>query len=480
MKIIETDRHRKPSLEDLQLLLEACRDEAEEDGHFKLVSISILARHMDPLAVLESIYEPSEWHFYLENPGENIAIAGADAVVLGAFQGEDRFAAARRWSDEVLQHTIALGDLQHSFAGPHFFGGFSFAADESSEDVTATGFADGTLFLPRWQVARKGWDSVAVANIRIDPDSDIEALGVRVWSAYQKFSSFNYSAPSQPDLKQELESFQPEPAEAYRQRVLEALRQIEAGAYQKIVLARKTDFNFAHSFDALQTLNLLRNRYPACFSFSICNGKGTTFFGATPERLMRVTDGLLETVAIAGSEPRGKTAQEDAQLARALLTSDKDHREHQHVVDSIGRRLIEAGASQVRCGKSGLLQLSNVQHLITPIEADLAAELHILDAAAVLHPTPAVGGTPRESACADIRKLEPFPRGLYAGIIGWFNHRGDGDFAVGLRSALARDNQVSVYAGAGIVHGSDPDKEFRETEIKMKALVDVITATDVC
>jgi menaquinone-specific isochorismate synthase len=131
------------------------------------------------------------------------------------------------------------------------------------------------------------------------------------------------------------------------------------------------------------------------------------------------------------------------------------------VVDSIGRRLIEAGARQVRCGKPGLLQLSNVQHLITPIEADLAAELHILDAAAVLHPTPAVGGTPRESACADIRKLEPFPRGLYAGIIGWFNHRGDGDFAVGLRSALARDKQVSWQLGLAVHSAGAPRLHFR-------------------
>ena len=157
-----------------------------------------------------------------------------------------------------------------------------------------------------------------------------------------------------------------------------------------------------------------------------------------------------------------------------MPASDKGRREHGHVVASIRRHLAELGIGTADPGQPGVLVLPNVQHLQTPIEAELPPNVHILDLVEALHPTPAVGGTPREAAIPDIVEWEPFPRGLFAGITGWFDTRGNGEFAVGIRSALARGNEARLYAGAGIVEGSRADHEHRETSLKMQALLNCI------
>jgi menaquinone-specific isochorismate synthase len=161
-------------------------------------------------------------------------------------------------------------------------------------------------------------------------------------------------------------------------------------------------------------------------------------------------------------------------LAAALRHSEKDRREHRLVLDSIVRRLAPLGLNLEYFEPPGLLRLANVQHLHTPLRAALSEGVRLLDAVARLHPTPAVGGSPRDAAVARIRELEGFPRGLYAGALGWVNARGGGEFFVGLRSALVHGAAARVFAGAGIVAGSTPDKEFAETELKFKALLDAI------
>jgi menaquinone-specific isochorismate synthase len=221
-------------------------------------------------------------------------------------------------------------------------------------------------------------------------------------------------------------------------------------------------------------LNGLRQRFPDCYAFSFANGRGQSFIGASPERLVRASKGVLETEALAGSIRRGAGASEDAALAAALLASEKDLREHRDVLDDIVARLTPLGLALEHAAKPQLRRLANVQHLDTPVRAVLPEAVRLLDVLAALHPTPAVGGSPREAAMARIRELEGFPRGLYAGALGWLNARGGGEFFVGIRSALVDGAKARVYAGAGIVAGSAPEKEFAETELKFKAMLDAV------
>ena len=457
----------------LRVFLQGCRETARDKGHFQIASISLAVKHIAPLAVLESIYAPQELHFYVERAADDQALAGAEAVAAATFAGPDRFEQVQAFADELLEHTIVVGDLEQPFTGPHFFTAFSF-----DERVPAgSAFAPATVFLPRWQVSRAKGKYGAVANIRIDADADLEQLVERVWGAYQKFSVFNYAADERqaaaspaPALLRRRESTPQRFAEAVRA----ALADIEAGAYEKIVLARAIQLQADQPLQPLEVLHRLRERFSDCFTFSFGGGQGRSFIGSSPERLLSVWNGRLMTEAIAGSAPRGSSAGEDAQFARDLLDSAKDLHEHACVRDSILRRLQAVGVSASAQSAPQLLPLANVQHLRTTIEAAVGAEVHLLKILQELHPTPAVGGTPRDAAVPRIFDLEQIQRGLYAGVVGWFNHLNEGEMVVGIRSALIEDRSATLYAGAGIVEGSTPDKEMRETECKLRAMLDAL------
>ena len=260
----------------------------------------------------------------------------------------------------------------------------------------------------------------------------------------------------------------------YRAVVARALERIGSGEFRKIVLARALDLQADQPLHPLRVLNGLRQRFPDCYSFSFANGRGQSFIGASPERLVRVSKGVLETEALAGSIRRGAGASEDAALAAVLRGSEKDLREQRDVLDDIVARLTPLGLELEFLPEPQLRRLANVQHLHTPVRAALPEAVRLLDVLAALHPTSAVGGSPREAAVRCIRELEGFPRGLYAGALGWLNARGGGEFFVGLRSALVEGSTARVYAGAGIVEGSTPEKEFAETELKFRAMRDAL------
>jgi len=463
------DAQSRPAFESF---LRTCQDAARARRRPQLVSITLESEHLDPLAVLESIYDPGEMHFYCERPAEHLAVAGAEAVVSTVLDGASRFTAAKQFVAEALENTIAIGDLSLPFAGPHFFSAFGFF-DDAEPDAP---FPAATLFVPRWQVGCSDGRYSAVANLVVAADSAVDALAEKIWRANAKFHGFDYSAarterfPHPMDVK----TSEVGTPVGFHDAVASALQLIDAGTIEKIVLARALDAHASEAFHPLRMLNALRQRYPDCFSFSVGNGRGQSFIGASPERLVRIRERELLTEALAGSAPRGRTAGEDAALGGGLLRSEKDQREHKLVVESQRRRLQRLHLEPTVSDRPRLRQYSNVQHLHSPITASVPDALHVLDSVAELHPTPAVGGTPREQACADIARFEPFARGLYAGPIGWADHRGDGEFLVAIRSAFIDGDQGRLFAGAGIVAGSEPARESAEIDLKFRALLDAL------
>jgi menaquinone-specific isochorismate synthase len=471
MTILPLNPAENSSPEALFAFLAQCQLAAKRAGRGQLVSISLEIDALDPLAVLESIFEPGERHFYVERPAEGFAVAGAEAVLAFSARGAERFAGCQQFIDETLANTLAVGTQSAAFVGPHFFTAFSFFDDVETGET----FEAASVFVPRWQVALANGRTTAVANLLVEADSPLEALAERVWRARKKFGAFDYSAPD----------FQEAPAMpttvrevggdgAYAASVRRAVERIEAGEFEKIVLARAKDIVANQPLHPLRVLNGLRQRFADCYAFSVANGRGQSFIGASPERLLRVSDGQLLTEALAGSIRRGATASEDAALGTTLLRSEKDRREHEFVLQSITRRLEPLGVTLDFPATPGLRRLANVQHLHTTVRATLPAGVRLLDALARLHPTPAVGGKPRAAALPRIRELEAFPRGLYAGALGWIDARGNGEFFVGLRSALIDGPHARLYAGAGIVAGSWPEKEFAETELKFRAMQDAL------
>ncbi|MFP3941974.1 MAG: isochorismate synthase MenF, partial [Thermoanaerobaculia bacterium] len=258
------------------------------------------------------------------------------------------------------------------------------------------------------------------------------------------------------------------------------------GGLTKVVLAHGVEVRRDRPFDPAALLADLARAHPSCFLFAHRPAAGgPVFLGASPERLARVEaagdprsearhdrgDRRVLSGALAGSAPRGTGAAEDGALGRRLLESAKDREEHAIVGEMIAGALGPLCRSVEGPGEPVLEKLANVQHLYTPISGRLLPGRGVLDAVAALHPTPAVGGMPRDLALAAIRQLEPEPRGLYAGVLGWVSPDGHGDSAVAIRSALVDGCRARVFAGGGIVPTSDPDVEVEEARLKMAAIL---------
>ena len=217
----------------------------------------------------------------------------------------------------------------------------------------------------------------------------------------------------------------------------------------------------------------MKQNHPDCYIFAVGNEAKEFFIGASPERLLAVHQNQLVSDALAGSAPRGKQVKEDQIFGNQLLNGEKEKREHQVVSDFIFNQLKKMNLNPQKSALK-LLKLSNIQHLWTPIYAQLNSNIHPLEIIAQLHPTPAVAGEPMEIACQEIEKTENFERSLYASPIGWINYQGDCEFIVGIRSALIKHNQATLYAGAGIVLGSQPEQELKEIKLKFNALLQAL------
>ena len=252
--------------------------------------------------------------------------------------------------------------------------------------------------------------------------------------------------------------------------VASAVAALQARELDKVVLARAIEVTAETGLDARAVAARLAVRFPACFTF-LCDG----LVGASPELLIRRLGRHAESLVLAGTVRRGASPDEDAGLERELLASAKDAVEHRIAADSVREVLEQVSSDVVTDPRPQLLRLANVSHLATHVEAWLPVSApSALALALALHPTAAVGGTPRAKALAMIRALEAAPRGRYAAPVGWVDANGDGEFAIALRCAQLSGNVARLWAGAGIVAGSDPESEVAETTAKFDAVLSAL------
>ena len=471
--------HRANLLQDrnqLHQFLLNCQQSLTEKDRTKIVSISQEIYPLDPLAVLQEIGEPCQRHFYFEKrdpiSGKSFAIAALDSATHVTVAGTERFALAQNFIQSCLARTITIGTERLPFSGPHFFCSFAFFDENVANNSY---FPPGTVFLPKWQITRLKDSCTIVANAIINTDINVKKLTETIWQRFDKFESHNYqkittSSKNSISLKQ----IPVNDSAQFKTSVKSALKLIESQYFSKIVLSQTINVISQTPFSLIDSLNNLRLTYPGCYVFSTSNGKGQNFIGASPERLISIDNNQLVTDALAGSAPRGKSEVEDANLGKGLLNSEKDLREHQVVIDFIVDRLSKLGINPDLSPVPRLLQLSNIQHLWTPIRARIPRDIHLLKILAQLHPTPAVAGVPRDIALQQIRGCESCDRSLYAAPIGWIDRTGNGEFAVGIRSALIDGDRAILYAGAGIVAGSEPEKELAEIQLKLQALLNAL------
>ncbi len=284
------------------------------------------------------------------------------------------------------------------------------------------------------------------------------------------------AAPDLPALPEILRSFDQPATEEWLRRVEGLRSEVSAGRLQKVVAARTVELGLGRPFgivDLARIVERLRRHMPTCTCFAFLRG-GSIFFGATPELLVRRRGRRIETLALAGSIASDPSPERRRELEQRLLESAKDRLEHDFVVRYLVERLDRSCGAAVPRSLPGVRVLRNVLHLETPIHAALAETAqppHVLRLVRALHPTPAVAGSPTAGALQAIRRTEDRDRGWYAGPVGWFDGRGDGEFSVALRSCLAAGRKGLLYSGAGIVADSDPDRELAETNLKLDAIL---------
>ncbi|NJK28320.1 MAG: isochorismate synthase [Coleofasciculaceae cyanobacterium SM2_3_26] len=454
----------------LERFLNTCQRIAQARQQSQLASISLELPLIDPLTALHILAQPGERHFYWEKQGLG-QLAGIGTAIALVVTGEQRFQQARSFARRCLRRSHETGVTHLPFAGMHFCCGFTFFDQPATHSQESPGlFSPTTIWLPAVHIARRDRTCVCTFNLAIDDRTDLNTAIQRVWQVVHQLHVT--PAPTSPAVGVGLHRLFDNPVN-YQESVASALESIHQQKFRKIVLAHAVDAIAAQPFDPFAALERLRQTHPDCYIFSLGNGSGQSFLGASPERLLRVRDRHMVADALAGSFPRGKTPTEDISLAKALLESDKELREHRFVRDFIVDRLTRLGIHP-QVSPVSVLQLSNIQHLWTKIEATLPPHIHMLNILEHLHPTPAVAGVPRDTACREIRRYETFDRALYAAPVGWMDAEGNGDFLVGIRSALIDGNRARLYAGAGIVAGSDPVRELAEIQLKLQAMLKVL------
>ncbi|MCY3580570.1 MAG: 2-succinyl-5-enolpyruvyl-6-hydroxy-3-cyclohexene-1-carboxylic-acid synthase [bacterium] len=429
-----------------------------------IVTLAVPAEESDPLAVAMQAEPP---FVYLELPDRGFAMAAfGEAGRILTPPTEERFGLA---SSALLD----LADRTHSLAWdgadpePLLIGGFSFSPVD-----TWPGFPSGRMVLPELAYIRRDTDRrVWVAAAEVKGDSDPTEVAARLIEIIgpsgplKKGPETLHSGPTGPSRPYELDLFDPD----YLAAAKEAVRVIRDGALQKVAFARRVDLDYRPSLGPF--LATLRNLYGRCAIFAFGRADGRVFCGASPELLARVTGVRMETVALAGTAPRGRTDSEEQQLADRLINDEKELQEHGLVRSELRKQLAKDGFVLDPPEPTGVLRLPGILHLATPISAVAPVGTNVLDVVGSLHPTPAVGGLPGKKALAWIADHEPFDRGWYAGPIGYCDLSGNGEFHVALRSCLMEDNRIGLFAGAGIVSASSPVQELAETNLKLKALL---------
>jgi menaquinone-specific isochorismate synthase len=241
------------------------------------------------------------------------------------------------------------------------------------------------------------------------------------------------------------------------------------GALKKVVLARECRLVFKEEIQTEFVLDQLLSEQSNSYIFALEAGDNC-FIGASPERLVKKTGNKVLSTCLAGSIPRGENERKDQLLGEKLLADEKNRTEHQYVVHMI-QSALEMVCEKVDIPTApSLMKMRDIQHLYTPVKGILKETESLIELIRLLHPTPALGGFPKDLAVEKIREEEQLDRGLYGAPLGWMDYRGNGEFAVSIRSGLIQKNEASIFAGCGIVANSNVESEYKETAMKFRPM----------
>jgi isochorismate synthase len=450
---------------------------ARRSGGAVLATITVrVADELDPAAVVCASRRPGEHWFVFEQPDRaHAAVAGLGEAISLQAGGPERFQrVAERWR-ALAAAAVADPSEEPAGGGPVAVGGFAFAPDGGAAPHWQ-GFEPASLTVAQVTLTRLQRRGESVVRLTLAALARPDDVPEELLAHLQQRLGELHASPLpllDPAPTGRFQVSSAMPPEHYEHAVARAAELIRAGELEKIVLAREVQVHAPAPYDPAALFSVLREEFPSCFVFCVGHGDAT-LIAASPELLVRREGHRVSTLALAGSTRRSADPAVDAHLGEQLLRNESYREEHAIVARRIERTLRPHAVWVTAAPEPELVTIANIQHLATPIRAQLTAPLDALELAGLMHPTPAVGGEPRDAAAALIPALEGLDRGWYSGPVGWTDATGDGEFCVALRCALLRGNLARCYAGNGLVRDSDPARELAETEVKLQALLPLL------
>ncbi|GAA0428526.1 isochorismate synthase MenF [Lentibacillus halophilus] len=451
----------------LETLLGEAVAQAKADNGAQLLSVTEQIKDTDPVHFFASAGNLSTDRVFWTSTSESFSMAG----VGNAWEIEaekNRTQTAERYWQYLQNHALVHNPYQEPGTGLVALGGMSFDPDARSSGRWNR-FGHGSLQVPNVLLTQRHARHYLTFNIQVRATDNVDDLKKWVQETKAVVTSTRQPLPAIPGIDSQ-EEIEPE---QWKDTVQRAADTIKVGHAEKIVLARELRVTLKDRAPIASILNKLLTTQPNSYVFAI-ERDGDCFVGASPERLVKQDDEQLFSVCLAGTAPRGQTDEDDRAIAQALLHDDKNRSEHDFVVKMI-RQAMDTCCDVVHVPDKPVIHpFQNLQHLYTPVTAKLNQTYSIFDIIDQLHPTPALGGVPREASLAFIREHEQLDRGWYGAPVGWVDNHRNGEFAVGIRSGLIRDDSVSLFAGCGVVRDSDPEAEYDETRIKLQPILSVL------
>lgn len=453
--------------QNLRSALEETVSRARLSQTSQLVSFTEPIDSFDPYLFFENgnqlegdrvFWSSPEEKFYLAGAGEAFSITSAD----------NRFGEMEKQWKHLLAHASIYNPYEMPGTGPIALGGFSFDPEKETSGLWKK-FEGSQFRIPAYLLTVRGDASYLTINCLVGKAENAAQLEESMEKSKQLLLNKAPQLPAGPKImaRKDIEP------EYWKETVKKATDSIQSGEAEKIVLAREMRVEFEEEASLASVLRNLSNAQKTSYIFAF-EQEGNCFLGASPERLVKVEDRKLLSTCLAGTARRGFTQREDEMIGKKLLYDKKNRQEHDFVVQMI-KQAVEGCSRHINVPEvPALLKLKHLQHLYTPVEARLDDAYTIIDVVKRLHPTPALGGLPKQNSLAFIREHEKLDRGWYGAPVGWMDAYENGEFAVAIRSSLVQGKEASLFAGCGIVQDSDPEAEYEETLIKLAPMLSVL------
>lgn len=455
-------------------LLEIGKALSTRNGQTTLVSMVKQVNVADPLVFFESgrHYFNGQRSFW-SDPDREMILVGLGAAYTIRTGEMNRYKNVEREWRGLLEDVLIERQEQIIGTGPILMGGFSFDPLKRKTKLWSE-FDHSKFVLPKVLLTVWKGQAYLTTNVFVSDKTDVEQLAQALSNIEQQLLMDGHEGLVNPyDHESDSIRINEVEPEQWKQAVAKLAAEVREQKLDKVVLARELRIQSDKPFSPDAVLARLREEQPLSYLFAIETG-GDCFLGASPERLVKRSGDEVLSTCLAGSIRRGNTPAEDEQLGQALLQDKKNLHEHAVVVEMI-KSAMEKGCVVVDVPEHPvLITLRNIHHLYTPVKGQAREDVSLLGMVDLLHPTPALGGFPKEVALTKIREEELLDRGWYAGPVGWIDSFGNGEFAVAIRSGLLQGQEASLFAGCGIVGDSDPESEYQETIIKFKPMLSAL------